>query len=63
MTGKEIIEKYETTNKFTSSEIQNILWGKEEDVYIVADEILDEERWLNIKRTVIKIENRYFAIY
>lgn len=63
MTGKEIIEKYETTNKFTSSEIQNILWGEEEDVYIIADEILDEERWLNIKRTVIKIENRSFAIY
>ena len=63
MTGKEIIERYETTNKFTSSEIQEILWEDGKDIYIVADEILGEERWVNIKRTVIKIENRYFTIY
>ena len=63
MTGKEIIERYETTNEFTSSEIQEILWEQEDDIYTVADEILGEERWINIKRTIIKIGTRYFAVY
>lgn len=64
MTAKEIIERYETTNEFTSSEIHQIIWGKIPGMKTIKEIIIDEAgRWENVKGTIIKIENRYFEVF
>lgn len=63
MTAKEIIERYETTNEFTSSEIRQMVWEKIPGIKTIKEIIIDEAgRWENVKGTIIRIEDRYFEV-
>ncbi len=63
MIAKEIIERYETTNEFTSSEIRQMVWEDVPGIEIVVVKTIDEGgRWGNVKGTIIKIEDRYFEV-
>ena len=48
----------------TESEIQDVVWGYVDGIYIVEEEITDTGRWHNHKNTVVTVQDtgRYFAI-
>lgn len=63
MTAKEIIKRYETTNEFISYEIRQMAWGDISGMEVVSVETIDDAgRWDNLKKTVIKIGDRYFEV-
>lgn len=63
MTAKEIIERYEMTNKFTPYEIRQMVWENVPGMETIKEIIIDEAgRWENVKGTIIRIGNRYFEV-
>lgn len=53
----EILKKYDNGISLTEDEISELING-----YEIESEDLDEYRWTTLKKTVIKINNRYFEI-
>ena len=63
MTAKEIIERYEMTNEFTPYEIRQMVWEDVPGIKTIKVKTIDEAgRWENVKRTIIKIGDRYFEV-
>lgn len=66
MTTKEFLDRYDSNDKFSETELEDLWWDDLLDIHVpvVAPEEYGEPgRWNTLVSKVIQIENRYFMIY
>ena len=66
MTTKEFLERYDSNDEFSETELEDLWWNDLLDVNVVEvgkEEWGEPDRWNTCVTRVIQVENRYFMIY
>jgi hypothetical protein len=66
MTTKEFLDRYDSKDNFTETELEDLWWGDLLDEHapeVAPEEYSDPDRWNIMVSKVIKVEDRYFMVY
>ena len=61
MTNEEFLRKFDAHEEFSEKEIEDMCWGFIGDC--VSEDIIEQGDWTIDKRTVFKVNSRFFGVY
>ena len=61
MTNEEFLRKFDAHEEFSEKEIEDMCWGFIGDC--VSEDIIEQGDWTIYKRTVFKVNSRFFGVY
>lgn len=61
MTNEEFLRKFDAHEEFSEKEIEDMCWGFIGEC--VSEDIIEQGDWTIYKRTVFKVNSRFFGVY